>query len=150
MRNWKEICAKCLIGAIEPDCEFYGKPRGCNAPTFGEHPQSHNAAALREALSPFPSLCEWLVANAAKLGIGEMVPGLRERCAKARAALAARARNCDVYATAEEALKAHQAAFDDSNFKNGECKLGCPGCDDFPIKCEVRWLFAPAEKGGAE
>ena len=67
----------------------------------------------------------------------------------AEKAMAAPPRNCDKYATADEALKAQQAAFEESNFENGECKLGCPGCDDFPIKCEVRWLFA-TEKGGAE
>ena len=44
--------------------------------------------ALREALAPFPSLCEWLVENAAKLGIPDMVAKLRERGDKARAALA--------------------------------------------------------------
>lgn len=66
----------------------------------------------------------------------------------AEKAMAVPARNCDKYATANEALKAQQAAFDESNFENGECKLGCPGCDDFPIKCEVRWLFAPAKEGG--
>lgn len=49
---------------------------------------SGNAAKLREALAPFPSLCEWMVENAAKLGIPDMVAKLRERGDKARAALA--------------------------------------------------------------
>lgn len=48
-----------------------------------------DCAKLREALAPFPSLCEWLVENAAKLGIPDMVAKLRERGGNARAALAA-------------------------------------------------------------
>ena len=98
-----------------------------------------NAAKMREALGKLRAEL-WnntVIAGKKKFTLYEI----------ADAALAAPARNCDLYATAEEALKAQQAAFEESNFENGECKLGCPGCDDFPTKCEVRWLFAPADQG---
>lgn len=65
-------------------------------------------------------------------------------------ALSAPARNCDLYASATEALKAQDVAFNEDNFKNGECKLGCPGCDDGLIDCKILWLFAPAEKRKGE
>ena len=62
----------------------------------------------------------------------------------AKAALAAPPRNCDKYATADEALKAQEQMFNDSNFANGECKLGCPECDNPRVGCKIAWLFAPA------
>jgi len=61
-------------------------------------------------------------------------------------ALSAPARNCDLYASATEALKAQDVAFNEDNFKNGECKLGCPGCDDGLIDCKILWLFATAKE----
>lgn len=78
---------------------------------------------------------------------------LRYAIPKANFALSAPPRNCDVYKTAKDALKAQEKAFDESNFKHGECKLGCPDCDDYAIRCEIKWLFAPAaerEKAEAE
>jgi len=179
MRNWKEICAKCADGEIEPECEYYGEPNGCNSPTYQEHPHPDNAAArdevvlrlskeeykgMQEALSEHDRLCEMLTESRMSIGnaaaMREALVKIRDKCviynndlaeeidALCGNALSAPARNCDKYATADEALKAQQAAFEESNFENGECKLGCPGCDDFPIKCEVRWLFAPAKEGG--
>lgn len=47
--NWKAICAKCHDGEIEPECEYYGEPNGCNSPIYGEHPKS--SAAMRDALA---------------------------------------------------------------------------------------------------
>ena len=99
-----------------------------------------NAAAMREALE----------------AIHDKVNGLDEECGVdpveirdlARAALSAPARNCDIYATATEAIKAQDVAFNEDNFKNGECRLGCPGCDDGLIDCKILWLFAPAERKG--
>ena len=71
---------------------------------------------------------------------------------EAEAALAEPARNCDKYATADEALKAQEQMFNDSNFANGECKLGCPECDNPRVGCKIAWLFAPAteKEGGAK
>ena len=45
---WKDICAKCHDGEIEPECEYYGEPNGCNSPIYGERPKS--SAAMRDAL----------------------------------------------------------------------------------------------------
>ena len=107
-----------------------------------------DAAKLREALAPFPSLCEWLVENAAKLGIPDMVAKLRERGDKARAALDAPPRNCDRFATVDEALKAHEAICE----KYGKCHNGCPLNNEehySAFDCFEAWLFAQAE-GGAE
>lgn len=98
-----------------------------------------NAAALREALAPFPSLCEWLVANAAKLGIGDMVPKLRERMDRATAALAAPARNCDM---ASDWLKDLYV-----NFKP-PCRREMPPEWVDAVMKFCMWLIAPAEKGG--
>jgi hypothetical protein len=59
-------------------------------------------------------------------------------------------RNCDRFATVDEALKAQEQMFNNSNFANGECKLGCPECDNPRVGCKIAWLFAPAtEKEGA-
>lgn len=55
--DWKETCAKCMEGEIEPrHCEYYGEPNGCNSPTYGEHPRTPpvgNAAAMRRTLLRF-------------------------------------------------------------------------------------------------
>ena len=68
----------------------------------------------------------------------------------AQSAFAEPVRNCDLYANAADALKAHEKAFDEDNFENGECKLGCPGCDEFPIDCKILWLFAQATEGASK
>ena len=35
--EWKDICAKCKDGDIEPrHCEYYGEPNGCNSPIYGD------------------------------------------------------------------------------------------------------------------
>ena len=110
-----------------------------------------NAAAMRTAIVDINVAAHSIITLIAKGGeVLNIEQVMQQIIHITDSALSAPARNCDKYATADEALKAQQAAFDDSNFENGECKLGCPECDDFPTKCEVRWLFAPAEKGGAE
>jgi hypothetical protein len=51
--DWEAICERCCDGDLEPDCEYYGEPNGCNSPIYGEHPKvqkTGNAAAMREAL----------------------------------------------------------------------------------------------------
>ena len=55
--DWKDICAKCKDGDIEPNyCEYYEEPNGCNSPIYGEHPTAKKSlvvgdcAKLREAL----------------------------------------------------------------------------------------------------
>lgn len=106
-----------------------------------------NAAAMREALVAIQKLVQ---ANIASDEFDDLEPlkeyvQIRDIC---NAALSAPARNCDIYATATEAIKAQDVAFNEDNFKNGECRLGCPGCDDGLIDCKILWLFAPAERKG--
>ena len=95
-----------------------------------------DCAKLREALAPFPSLCEWLVVNASKLGIPDMVAKLRERGDKARAALAAPPRNCDKVKTSWDVLKEWHEGLDTAN----------------DVVRLLDWLFAPAteKEGGAK
>lgn len=43
--NWKDICARCNDGDIEPRfCKYYGEPNGCNSPIYGEHPTNEKSA----------------------------------------------------------------------------------------------------------
>ena len=100
--DWKATCAKCCDGDIEPDCEYYGEPNGCNSPIYGEHPKSApvgNAAAMREAALPWIAFAEWLLENAGKDALGAAIrdngPIIRQRLEELRAALAAPPRNCD-------------------------------------------------------
>ena len=37
-KDWTKICADCQEGNPPEDCEYYGEPRGCNAPTYGGPP----------------------------------------------------------------------------------------------------------------
>ena len=37
-KDWLKICADCQNGKQPKDCEYYGEPRGCNAPTYGGPP----------------------------------------------------------------------------------------------------------------
>ena len=101
MRNWKEICAKCADGEIEPECEYYGEPNGCNSPTYQEHPPVGDAAAMREALrlcrEEFCAICE----NSKPCKLKCVHVGIIDR------ALAAPVRNCDRFnaAAMREALR---------------------------------------------
>ena len=59
--DWKDICAKCNDGEIEPECAYYGEPNGCNSPIYGQHPQSApvgDTEAMREALSALIPVAE--------------------------------------------------------------------------------------------
>lgn len=57
-KDWRRICADCQEGKPPKDCEYYGEPRGCNAPTYGgPHPKyfeglREDNAHLRAALKP--------------------------------------------------------------------------------------------------
>lgn len=45
--DWKNICAKCNDGDIEPHyCEYYGEPNGCNSPIYGEHPTAKKSLVV--------------------------------------------------------------------------------------------------------
>lgn len=55
-KDWRKICADCQEGKPPKDCEYYGEPRGCNAPTYGGPPPRYyeelreENARLRAAL----------------------------------------------------------------------------------------------------
>ena len=57
-KDWRRICADCQEGTPPKDCEYYGEPRGCNAPTYGGPPPRYydelreENARLRAALKP--------------------------------------------------------------------------------------------------
>lgn len=57
-KDWRRICADCQEGKPPKDCEYYGEPGGCNAPTYGGPPPIYYAellsenARLRAALKP--------------------------------------------------------------------------------------------------
>ena len=161
MSDWKETCAKCMDGEIEPrHCEYYGEPNGCNSPSYGQHPTTEkssavgNAAAMREALVAVKKSIDGIGESSLDCDPTILMASLTQVCARLSArierALSAPARNCDLYASATEALKAQDVAFNEDNFKNGECKLGCPGCDDGLINCKILWLFATAKERKGE
>ena len=97
--DWKAICEKCKDGEIEPDCEYYGEPNGCNSPIYGEHPKSQpigNAAAMREALELcMKEMCDRCCEEAAFHGNGRKCIEGCKTLKKAKAALSTPARNCD-------------------------------------------------------
>ena len=57
-KDWLKICADCKECYPPNDCEHYGEPRGCNAPTYGGPPPRYYAelrdenARLLAALKP--------------------------------------------------------------------------------------------------
>ena len=57
-KDWRRICADCREGKPPKDCEYYGEPRGCNAPTYGGPPPRYydelreENARLHAALKP--------------------------------------------------------------------------------------------------
>ena len=102
--NWKEICAKCADGEIEPTfCEYYGEPNGCNSPTYQEHPPVGNAAAMRSALVTILAEMEELSGIAVGRRAYFSPYQIAEKC---RFALAGAPRNCDKYASYKEAYEA--------------------------------------------
>lgn len=141
MSNWNEICPKCLIGAIEPDCEFYGKPRGCNAPTFGEHPQSHNAAAMREALITCRNIAAWI-----RSGNASVEAGVERIQTEIDKALSAPARNCDVGTAEEQAERFEKHCQSFLNREGIKACVGCPCCGVVMYgKCELACAQMPYE-----
>lgn len=98
-----------------------------------------NAAVLREALLKaivLLKVCEW-PDDAPMQDITKVMDEIEK-------ALSAPPRNCDIYTT-EDAVDTATVTLRD------ECD-GCPRMDmEAPcVFCMVRWLLAPAKKGGAE
>ena len=105
-----------------------------------------NAAKLREALKR-----AWLFVSATRESFAFVHEGRIERdklCDDIDAALSAPSRNCDRFATVDEARKAHEAICE----KYGKCHNGCPLNNEehySAFDCFEAWLFAPAtEKEG--
>ena len=160
--DWKAICEKCHDGDIEPDCEYYGEPNGCNSPIYGEHPKANpgNAAAMREALKPWIAFAEWLLENAGKDKLGEAIrengPIIRQRMEELRAALSAPARNCDVGTLTEQQQRFHDFC-EKMQHTDKACCGGCP-IAHLRVKgvignsCELAWAQMPyeADKKGEE
>ena len=129
--NWTEICAKCKEGDIEPRyCEYYGEPNGCNSPTYGEHPPTSNAAAMREALDQlYEQIC-----------YGETEQNVVANRQMIRAALAAPPRNCDV-GTAEEQVKRFMRYCNSRVCNRRDCACGYE--ELFRHKCALKWAQMP-------
>jgi hypothetical protein len=128
--NWKEICARCKDGDIEPlHCEYYGEPNGCNSPIYGEHPSTPNAAAMHSCL---------IKILAEMIDLGGMERGRKARFSpdaiaeEIRQALAVPPRNCDMYANHNDAMNAFDA------FVRKQGKLGFINL----YTESFRWLFA--------
>ena len=47
-KDWTKICADCREGYPPKDCEYYGEPRGCNAPTYGGPPPRYYEELISE------------------------------------------------------------------------------------------------------
>lgn len=138
--DWKEICAKCMEGDIEPrHCEYYGEPNGCNSPIYGEHPSTPNAAAMHSCL---------LRILAEMIDLGGMEVGRKAHFSpdaiadEIRQAFAVTPRNCDKYANHNDAMKAFDA------FVRKQGRLGFTN----PYTEAFKWLYASAteKEGGAE
>lgn len=109
-----------------------------------------NAAALREALANVERVAKFCAetprhtpgypTDAARAAV--LYSRISELGRVARAALAAPARNCDRFATPDEAIAALRA---NPCANHDFCKeqLDC-------AECATRWLVAPAKKGGAK
>lgn len=152
--NWKDVCAKCNDGEIEPKfCAYYGEPNGCNSPIYGKHPTAEksstvgDAAAMREALR---EICEYIESFRKYI-----VPGKHKRLtalfavvdtifAKARAALSAPQRNCDVGSVEEQTER-----FIDYCSRCEKSKMDIELIRD-RSKCIVRWAQMPYEEGATK
>ena len=145
--NWKETCAKCMDGEIEPrNCEYYGEPNGCNSPTYGEHPPVGNAAAMREALVLSSRI---IGANGIRRNV--FLDDIEEAHRAITAALSKPPRNCDV-GTPEEQLDRYGVY----------CQNRCTSCDNrhychicgerYRMKCMMEWAQMPyeAQEGAGE
>lgn len=138
--DWRDICAKCMDGEIDPDCEYYGEPNGCNSPIYGEHTKSApvgDAAAMREVVM---ALAAVILPPRDKAGEGGWLAWVRAMQGKSRAALAAPPRNCDV-GTAEEQAERFNA-FCDVELRE-HCR-NCRLCN--AVDCELAWAQMPCDE----
>lgn len=144
-RQKEAICTKCRDGEPPEDCRFFGEPDGCGSPTYGHYPQLPigDCAKLREALS---DAC-YAMFNFLKTQYGgyeEMANALD----KAKAALAAPRRNCDV-GTAMEQGERFSAYCRAHKHPESEC-LPCPLFGQTSGYCELAWAQMPCKEGGVK
>ena len=143
MRNWKEICAKCADGEIEPECEYYGEPNGCNSPTYQEHPHPGNMAAMREALKDMCNILEKLQLYTPHINDISLMREFSGMVCRAKrivdAAISAHVRNCDLPNPEERYLEFCSRYM--------SCSY-CPHNGHAELRCDGKWLLANAEKGG--
>lgn len=112
----------------------------------GGNMESNNIAALREALK----LCMDEMCNRCRdlaSARGNPLPCMTgcEPVRKAKAALAAQPRNCDIYTTEDQVDVACADAHERQCSSCARADLDNP-C----VFCTVRWLLAPATVGGAK
>ena len=115
-----------------------------NGADFG---QLGNAAKLREALDDTVGLLEGIL-EAFKQGTGGVYTSdVSEAIDKARAALAAPARNCDVGTAEEQEVRFRNYCWNHSSRdKNMECQ--CPIDAEGKAGCKLTWAQLPYEEGG--
>jgi len=155
--DWKETCAKCMEGEIEPrHCEYYGEPSGCNSPTYGEHPRTPpvgNAAAMRRTLLRFLVWAQQDLWEHAWYGqsSGNYKQLLDAMVKEISEALSAPPRQCDVGTAEEQAermdmfCKSHKHGFD------GLKCYACENCKFISVdRCELAWAQMPYEEGGRD
>lgn len=147
--DWKAICKKCHDGEIEPKCEYYGEPNGCNSPIYGEHPKASlgNNPAMREALATVIKIAaemrgEYEIADSIlKDGWATQLESI------AKAALSIPPRNCDVGTVEEQAKRKTKFCYQPG---------GCSNCSFSKsatlTQCALAWAQMPyeAQKGGEE
>jgi hypothetical protein len=112
------------LSAIAESDEAFARCARCDRPERAPG----NVAAMHKAL-------EWVADVGVEDDYGADGQNLAIAAEKARAALAAPARNCDRFATEDEAREAYWAYRDPLEF------------NDKPFVSITEWLFAPAEGG---
>lgn len=125
---------------------------GAKMRNYADRLEAAHKRELREAVTGSNQLRDALEFCADVLdewggGIGDMERATR----MARAALAAPPRNCDHFATVDEARKAHEAICE----KYVKCHNGCPLNNEehySAFDCFEAWLFAPVkeQEGGKD
>lgn len=155
---WKDICAKCRDGDIEPTlCAYYSEPNGCNSPTVGVHPtvgqsSAVGVAVMREALEDMRNIVEEMRSD----DCSKVSPSILRRgwanileciCVAMEVALSSPARNCDVGTANEQEMRFKRFCEShwDLNRHSSEC-AGCP-IDEKRMgsECEFAWAQMPYE-----
>ena len=126
------------------ELEGYAKSKMLDGATIIDNRTVGNAAAMREALEMMSALFANGVICTSYANTPEEMEQIEELCRKAKAALSAPPRNCDVYQSDEEAFNAWKA---ERGFRNVGLGQGGYGM----AWAFVRWLFFTIKKeGGAK